>query len=301
MSKSKNSKLNANLAFSLVEISIVILIIGILIAGITNGMDLYYDYRVEMAKQITQKSRVATLKNLVAWFESSQKSSFEPNNIGNEAKITKWKNIAPTLIGKLHLEPVPLYGTVPKSLGPSFKENTQSSLPGAYFELNYNNCLYLPAGYDIGSLQNTIFILFKLDKLNDGQNRIISTWNSSRNYWFEGRVLGHIINSNTGVSYFTNPTISNNGSYSKNRTELLNYYIKPGNAKLYHNKNLISEKNDVLVYSAYSQAHLTFGCKFGIGYNYPSILIYEIIVFDRYINDQERKIVEDYLYKKWNL
>ncbi|MBM3590130.1 MAG: prepilin-type N-terminal cleavage/methylation domain-containing protein [Alphaproteobacteria bacterium] len=45
-------------AFSLIEISVVILIIGILIAGISQGIDLYNDFNLTKARNITKNSRV---------------------------------------------------------------------------------------------------------------------------------------------------------------------------------------------------------------------------------------------------
>jgi prepilin-type N-terminal cleavage/methylation domain-containing protein len=51
-------------AFSLIEISVVILIIGILIAGISQGIDLYQDSRLAIARSLTQNSRVGRIENL---------------------------------------------------------------------------------------------------------------------------------------------------------------------------------------------------------------------------------------------
>lgn len=45
-------------AFSLVEISIVILIVGILIVGISKGADLYQDYRLSYIQSLTRNSIV---------------------------------------------------------------------------------------------------------------------------------------------------------------------------------------------------------------------------------------------------
>ena len=86
-----------NKAFSLIEISIVILIVGILISGVSLGVDLYQDFRLASARSLTQNSRVGRINDLVLWLEASQKSSFEPDNIANGTAITKWKNIAPNL------------------------------------------------------------------------------------------------------------------------------------------------------------------------------------------------------------
>lgn len=296
MTNPKNPKTHHISAFSLLEISIVILVIGILIAGITNGMDLYQDYRVEMAKQITIKSRVATMPNLVVWLESSQKSSFEPNNIGEGAKITKWKNIVPNLVGKLD-------ATLESgSAGPSFKQNIQSSLAGAYFELGKNNCISIPVGYDSGSTENSVFLVVKLDKTNPGGVRIMSTWNSSRLYWIQLYITGLGVGYQSG-NFFLYSAVTNNGSYYKNKAELRNYYQKPNLVKFYHNKNLIPDPEEGYAPPDYSykNAKISIGCKVGIGYDYPSMFVHELIVFDRYLKDRERIIVEDYLYKKWNL
>ena len=37
-------------AFSIIEISIVILVMGILISGVSRGIDLYQDYNLEVAR-----------------------------------------------------------------------------------------------------------------------------------------------------------------------------------------------------------------------------------------------------------
>ena len=58
------------LAFSLIEISVVILIIGILIAGISQGIDLFADYRFITAKNLTKNSRVGRIEDLEIWLET---------------------------------------------------------------------------------------------------------------------------------------------------------------------------------------------------------------------------------------
>ena len=51
-------------AFSTIEISIVILVIGILVSGVAKGIDLYQDYNLEVAKNLTSKSIVSRLNNV---------------------------------------------------------------------------------------------------------------------------------------------------------------------------------------------------------------------------------------------
>jgi len=47
--KTKNRKKT----FSLIEISVVIVIIGILVSGVSSGIDLYSDFRITSARSLT--------------------------------------------------------------------------------------------------------------------------------------------------------------------------------------------------------------------------------------------------------
>ena len=80
-------------AFSLVELSMVILIIGILIAGVSQGIDLYQDMRLATARSLTQNSRVNRIEDLTMWFESTSEQSFEKPNPNDGERIALWKNI----------------------------------------------------------------------------------------------------------------------------------------------------------------------------------------------------------------
>ena len=63
-------------AFSLIEISIVILIIGILIAGVIQGGKLLQKFRLQTARSLTNSSVVSEITGLVAWYESTVAESF---------------------------------------------------------------------------------------------------------------------------------------------------------------------------------------------------------------------------------
>ncbi|MBU6339096.1 MAG: prepilin-type N-terminal cleavage/methylation domain-containing protein [Rickettsiales bacterium] len=67
---------NKNRAFSLIELSIVILIIGILIAGVTQGSRLVNASKLQTAQTLTQSSPVAGISGLLAWYETSAETSF---------------------------------------------------------------------------------------------------------------------------------------------------------------------------------------------------------------------------------
>lgn len=58
-------------AFSLVELSIVILVIGILIAAITKGGKIYNEIKIKAAQSVTSSSRLNSMNDLVLWLETS--------------------------------------------------------------------------------------------------------------------------------------------------------------------------------------------------------------------------------------
>ena len=84
-------------AFSLIEVSIVILIIGILIAGVTQSTSLYNKFRVNMAQSLTRSSPVSGIKDLLLWYETSMDNSFIASEIADSVttkNISTWRNIS---------------------------------------------------------------------------------------------------------------------------------------------------------------------------------------------------------------
>ena len=64
-------------AFSLIEISVVIVIIGILIAGISSGIDLYQEYRSTVARSLTANSPLIRINDLAMWIDASSVESYQ--------------------------------------------------------------------------------------------------------------------------------------------------------------------------------------------------------------------------------
>jgi prepilin-type N-terminal cleavage/methylation domain-containing protein len=63
-------------AFSLIELSVVVLIIGILIAGITQSSRLVRAMKLNTARSLTRSSDVNSIRNLTAWFDSTAEGVF---------------------------------------------------------------------------------------------------------------------------------------------------------------------------------------------------------------------------------
>jgi prepilin-type N-terminal cleavage/methylation domain-containing protein len=119
---------NRKKAFSLIEISVVILIIGILISGISNGIDLYIDSRIASARSLTLNSRVGRIGGLESWWETTLEKSFDKGEVVEGSKITNWYDLNPTNIekGKLNQSTT--------SNKANYKTNIINALPAILFE-----------------------------------------------------------------------------------------------------------------------------------------------------------------------
>ena len=155
-------------AFSLVELSMVILIIGILIAGVSRGIDLYQDSRLATARSLTQNSRVARIPDLVAWFEATSTKSIDSLQAIDGKEITTWFDINPNT-------------TSPKNATQNTanrkpKYNLKNSLP----LINFNGIvegqfLNLPnKTIPSGDSSFTIFLVLQIaSSANDGHNDVL--------------------------------------------------------------------------------------------------------------------------------
>lgn len=285
-------KSQSNKAFSLLEISIVILIIGILISGVSLGVDLYRDFRLASAKSLTQNSRVGRIEGLVLWLEASQKTSFEPDNIADGTAITKWKNIAPNLLPNDRSR----FDAVKSSLaasGPIYRENIVNSLPALEMSSSQNRCMQVPSGFDGNGKNTTVFLVIKTAEnwSSTADYRMLSRWPAGAFYEIRG--------TNTPFSNLDNFSFFNYYNSAKNKLYILNLIInRSENVNFYFNKtplqSISSSWNGV-----YSSSDLYIGCKAGGTALFPNANYLEIIIYDRVITDKERIAIEEYLSKKW--
>lgn len=76
-------------AFSLIELSIVILIIGILIVGVAQSGSLVGKFRLSSARNLTQNSSVASIPGMIFWVDSVSEKSFDDADQDNTDPVCK--------------------------------------------------------------------------------------------------------------------------------------------------------------------------------------------------------------------
>jgi hypothetical protein len=284
-------------AFSLVEISMVFLVLGILISGISTGLDLYQDFRITTAKSLTQNSRVGRIDGLVLWLESSQKSSYEPNNIKDGTPITKWKNIIPNQLTSEKSK----YDAVKTSIsvsGPIYRENIANSLPGLEFTNTENRCMQVASGFDGDGKYSSVFLVIRTadNWTNNIYYRMLSRWPASGAFYEIRNSDTPFSNSTSWESFYYIPSTN---LPIKNKLYNFNLIIdRSSNLKFYINKKSLGAIANSWT-GTYSASNLYIGCKAGNVSLFPDAYYLEIIVYDRAINDSERIDIENYLTQKW--
>jgi hypothetical protein len=278
-------------AFTLIETSILFLVIGILIIGVSTGLDLYQDYKITIAKNLTQNSRVTRIDDLVLWLETSQKSSFEPNAIANGQRISKWKNIAPNIFETERS----LNNAIPQTqTPPKFIEGAINNLPALDFNKDENDYLWVRSGFDGDGKNNSIFLVLKTKSgWNDiNQPRLLekpANYNFNAMLSLRTNVLVH--NSSLGVyGYFGLYTIQ------PNSLVLYEIIINRGDKfyfNIYGDYRLNGEKNEAFN-GPYNPTGLSIGSS-------ADAYFAELIIFDRALNFDERQGVKDYLFQKWGI
>jgi prepilin-type N-terminal cleavage/methylation domain-containing protein len=127
-----NHSLSKLKAFSLIELSIVILIIGILVAGVTSSSRLIARMKVITAQNLTRNSPISSIKDLSVWYETSLDESFDNAEESDDSLISTWFDMNPQSTFKVN--------ALQANAGnkPKFKINIFNGLPGILFNGSSN-------------------------------------------------------------------------------------------------------------------------------------------------------------------
>jgi prepilin-type N-terminal cleavage/methylation domain-containing protein len=88
-----------NRAFSLIELSIVILVIGILIVAGMQGKSLYVKMKLAAARSMTQGSPVSGIQDLALWLDATSEAGFV-SGIDDQSLVDTWNDTNPQQTNK---------------------------------------------------------------------------------------------------------------------------------------------------------------------------------------------------------
>lgn len=172
-------------AFSLIEISIIVLIISLLISGILRSNTLLTSMKLNSAANLTKSSPVGSINGLVLWLESTTIDSFKESeifDIEDSTQITTWRDINPQSSKKY-------YALTAATSAITYQEISEiNDLPSIYFDgsvstdrLTLSKSSSISEAIPIITPDNdfTFFVVSKLDSDADSSVTAFSNGNTA--------------------------------------------------------------------------------------------------------------------------
>ena len=281
-------------AFSLIELSIVILIIGILIAGVIQASNLLSKFRISSANTLTESSPVNGIYGLVLWLETTKKESFDDSvdPSGSANTVENWYNINPQSYKTVATQSSAgsraiLVDKSPLNYLPALKFNGTSNfytMSPVLTSSNPNLTIFAVGVSLQASIRNAIF----------GQYSLAT---QDTNHFFRIAING-------GIDYDEfMPTGGRahaaDGSVVSNVPFILTVVRSTNIPKIYKNGELLTT-GAAEIYSGAAIVSTEIGRRGGTNIaDYFNGYLGEIIVFDKALKSEERSSIESYLSKKW--
>ncbi len=306
-------------AFSLIELSVAILIIVILVAGVSSSSRVLRQMRLSSARTQTQSSPVAGIKDLYAWWETTSEKSFNNSDTENGDSVSNWYDLNPQLAYNIG---VTQGGSA--TLKPTYYSDGINGLPA----LNFDGGDYLktsidqPAIFSSGA-GSTVFTVFQATDVATQRFLVMQPLgNCTRNI-----EIGHTTGANASGNYGINSgcgyaTVAPEGTVTSLRPVIMSLVMfaspltsgstantaifKNGGATLALTADTVGGYNNSLSKSyGTGVAPLFIGARDSLNNGTVNAnfvgKIGEIIIFNRALSAEERREVEKYLGKKWEI
>jgi type II secretory pathway pseudopilin PulG len=282
-------------AFSIIEISVVLLIVSVMVAGIATGRSMITKSRLTNAKSLTQKSIVNEMgDDLIAWFETSLESSFIPSESKTDnSLITVWKDSNKSAITK---------NDAKIGVSPTLVQNVfYNSIPGVRF----TGTQYL--NFDGKKFAKNSYTVFVVEQRRSGKNE---------NYFIAGATNG--VNQNLVLGYRNNSKVlqAHWGNDFDVPTSLPNYSAQnliPRIHTFLFNNSIGKQYtlNGKYNYADYKQGDAIIKLAPLTSFNSARVGLYngvfyegdlaEIIMFKRSLKTEEVEAIESYLGSKYGI
>ena len=321
-------------AFSLIELSVVSIIISILIAGVVSGRKMSENARLSSAQSITKNSSIGTIPDLALWLETSLDGSVTTSQTFSDGfAISSWNDISGN---KNHIIQAVLANQ------PSYLKSGINGLPSIKFD-GVNDILVndiansKKAPITIGNSKYSVLIVWRLNSIANNSTLL----HQSDTSYSKGRVFGAWVKDNvfyvSGGSNYKSPTLSAlsiGGKYSfllsVNNTEANNISLYSnlatksvasvgscdgdGNCNQSNPANLNSDDDpndldgsgdflDTTSFNSLGNNVFAVGGKMkdDTASKFIDASVSEVMVFNRNLTPTEILLIKDYLSKKYNL
>ncbi len=280
-------------AFTIIEISVVILVISVMIVGVITSKSMLTKSRLANAQSLTQQSYVNEISNdLIAWYETSLEGSFNASEIKNDGSyITAWKDSNKSVVTKNNAT----QGSTANQ--PTLVQNVfYNSIPGLRFSgsqyLNFDGTKFAKNSY-------TIFLVEQRSSIKSENYFIGGTANSAN----ANLSLGYGTDTTILFSHYSNDFTRSVASY-KPQTPIMHTFLFNNTIGKRHSIN----GGSIATNSPAQTTSITSfnGAMIG-AYNPSGTLktyvgdLAEIIMFKRSLKTEEIKAIESYLGSKYGI
>jgi prepilin-type N-terminal cleavage/methylation domain-containing protein len=292
MTNDKNHKL----AFSLIELSVVILIIGILIIGVSKGSAILTKSKLQTAQSLTNNSPVASTSGLSLWLETTLDKSFPEGEALNSTAISTWNDINPRTSSTKNA----IAGT-----SPNYLEDGINGLPVLTFDQTASEFMTLPTASSLGIVGSAyeIFIVYQ-STVGSGTAQYVITGSEVGEYELELNGA-----STTGKIRFLsgdglpNRTILEEVSPSPLSAHMISMRVDSAAAAIATLRIDGSADNVTIIEAVDATSSATGALRIGgrDGFGPYDGHIGEIIIFNKALSTSERTDIEEYLSSKWGI
>lgn len=303
-------------AFTFVELSIVILIVGILIAGGIQGTGLYAKMKLAAARSMTQSSPANGVSDLILWLDATSETAF-PSSLDNQSPVSTWNDTNPQQVNKSNATSSgtarPLYVTNGINGLPTLKCDGVDDLISVTADTNY-----YPTGAPSNINNFTIFVvaypdavIHEIDAQTNGANVTSGTVGQKYilgaahgfNAYGSAEIVGAGISVGTnGVSVYEHssnymaPLAVYSGSNGLSGPVIITLNYKNKTPTIFINGTLAQVGLASLKLSVFPPVQFCSGM-----YGAFSGKIGEIIIYGKLIPAAKRAQIEKYLGKKWGI
>lgn len=279
------------LAFSFIELAVIILIIGLITVGIMKGSSIIYSSRITSARSLTAKSNINAIPGLIAWYETSLLDSFRLDQTTDTTQLVEWRDISPDSIAAQKNK---LIRTASSAV--TYKKEGINGLPSVQFTSSGNFYLTSFAQGPLG--QSTVFAVVR-PAATVGTS-IFAILDSSAS-GVGNTMLGFTfdkVHLNLGTAQNTSTTGA--PSFTINSNYIVAAYYDNTNSRAFVNDAVTMAGGGTLSPGTNPFIGLIVGTNRS-GSSPMTGLISEIIIYNRPLSLDERKSVMSYLSKKYKI